>query len=81
MVVVCGGCSPDEDDISLSAVLPDLCAEEQVSAQAYLHHGLEAGLEDGQGVAIPCCNARLINVHHNHLNILHPQHRAQGVER
>ena len=61
---------PNKDDVCFCHMLLDFCGEEQVTSNSLLHHSLQTRFEDGQGVTVPCSYARLVDVHHNHLNVL-----------
>lgn len=59
--------SPDEHDVSLADVLAGVGGEEQVAAAASLDDLEEAGLVDGQMLAVPRLDALLVDVHDHHL--------------
>lgn len=52
--------SPHEHNIGLAHVLPGVSAEEQVAPTGSLHNLQQAGLVDGQVVAVPCLDALLV---------------------
>ncbi|GJN23258.1 hypothetical protein PR202_gb10892 [Eleusine coracana subsp. coracana] len=65
-----GGCvHRDEDNVSLSDVLLNIGAEEEVLAPALLHNIIETRLIDRESVAVPGLDAGLGDVDNDNLNI------------
>uniref|UniRef100_A0A8R7U5F2 Uncharacterized protein n=1 Tax=Triticum urartu TaxID=4572 RepID=A0A8R7U5F2_TRIUA len=81
-----GGVDGDEDDVRLAHVPLHVGAEEEVAAAAALDDVVQAGLVDGEAVAVPAGDARLGDVHHHHLHVRalerdHRHRRATHVAR
>jgi hypothetical protein len=64
-----GGVHRDKDNVSLSDVLLNISAEEEVPAPALLHNIIETRLVDRQGVTVPGLNAGLGDVDDDDLNV------------
>ena len=70
----------DKDQVSLRDVSGHVRAEGQVAAACLLDDGVETRLENGQHVAVPRIDARLVHVEYDHINVWTPlcDHSACG---
>lgn len=64
-----GGVDTDKNDVGLGDMAFHIRGEEEVTPAAGLHNIIQTGLVNGELIRVPGCDACLVDVQHNNLNL------------